>query len=165
MLTLRNLGLVVRFDGRQRDDAIGTRSLHAEKSASDDLDTLRRFVARRFDLQNALDLAKTSLLCVRASELVSERERFSAKREMQRERAHCGGDGERPHGDEGARPANSLSHGSPGIDARLDARSFALRARGFAAISSSLGAMNFFQTGTQELRSENACFTGLSSKE
>ena len=165
MRSLRDLGLVVRFDGGQRDDAIGTRCFHSEQRARDDLDALGRFVTRGLDLQNALDLAKTSLLGVGAPELVSERESFPAKREMQGECADGGGDGERPERDECARSANFSSHGSPGTDARRDARSFALRARGFAAISSSVGAMNFFQTGTHELRSENACFTGLSSKE
>ena len=165
MRSLRDLGLVVRFDGGKRDDTIGTGRFHSEQRASDDLDALGRLVAGGFDLKNALDLAKTSLLSVRAPELVSERERFSAQSEMQRERAHRRGDGERPERDECARSANFSSHGSPGMDARRDARSFALRARGFAAISSSLGAMNFFQTGTHELRSENACFTGLSSNE
>src|SRR5262249_3077796 len=139
------------------DDALGGRRLHPEQRARDDLDALGRLVARRLDLEHALDLAQPRLLLARAPELVAQLHRLAAEGEAHDERAGGRGDGERPDGEEGgARAAHGSPPGSPVFAAlsalpafpapvtRRAARSFALRARAFWAHSSSLGTSGFF---------------------
>src|SRR5262249_14125116 len=78
-----------------RNDVIRPWRLHTQEGSSDDLDRCGGLVAGGFDLVDAFDFAKTSLLLARFSKLVPESHDSSTHREMHHERErssnHCKG--------------------------------------------------------------------------
>ena len=133
----------------------GAGRLHAEQRARDDLDALGRLVARGLELEDALHLAETRLLVARLAELVAERDGATAHREVHDERADASR--RRRASSERGRCARASSvigrpsfraFASRSAETRRAARSFALRARGFAAASSSVATSGFFVSGS-----------------
>ncbi len=132
------------------------------RDSGDDLDALGGLVARRLELEDAVNLAQVRLLLACPSELVSELHRPAAQREVHDERAHRGCDSEGPQGKE--RRTDAPHSTSPSSTSRRAARSFALRARALTLHSSSVGACGLRVKGVHGGRT-NARLTSRSSSD